>query len=345
MIDLYTQDEMLAISNSMDYCRRIYYGGILRTITDKTGRTAFRSKDNYPNMTNDELLGVEEDCRKMGIEPPGSLGGIWRKILPYSVRINDELNKRLLETMGGGWQYYQKGFTPDETTQYDIIKAYFHSASSNLFPDTRHIVRTNVINPHGLYLVTGKPRQPHPYEQIGEYVEDWMRVSEIETHNLHDVEIKDGYIPLRTIDIRPYTDRLIPLSCWKRLARLFWGCWCVSLPTEQEIVIRGTVIKRWPTIAPTNGWWARNVATRVYERVSQAASGVGWNHVYRLFADSILTDKEIQTGENVGDWRIERKYSNRISVITAGQMKQGDLWVKHSGIKEATLIQTQTLSA
>jgi hypothetical protein len=156
-------------------------------------------------------------------------------------------------------------------------------------------------------LIRPTPGAPFPFNQCYECIATNL---EIETYGLQISEVIDGVAWKRTIPGDSIVNAIRGFSTWKQIGRCYWGRW--GQLQKVECNAKG---KRWhlPNIM-LNVPWAHTVISRVKMRL--------WEYSKRavhVYVDSVITDERIPTGDNIGDWRLEKVYESGVFVRGPGQ--------------------------
>lgn len=275
------------------------YAKSLKAFTSHTTEASFR-----------ELL---REYSEYGCPRPGGYADVFHEKY-QSPRVQWSVNALLAPVFAGGWQealcignhrgvYYK----------YDMRSAYLWAATLGL-PDTRTYTRS--IAPwkrpeyEGVFrirLVEPSPGAPFPFNRAHECL---ATKEEIELYNLRISEVVDGVIWKRSIETRPLIEAIQCVTTWKQAARAYWGRWAQM--EKLECVAHG---KKWrlPNFA-LNIPWAHMIVSRVRMRL--------WQHsekAVHVFVDSVITPEVLDTGNNLGDWKLEKVYPAGVLVQAPGR--------------------------
>lgn len=267
------------------------------------------------HITEDAFRGILEEYDKLGCPRPSGYADVFHQRF-ISPRVPWSVNSLFAPCLAGGWQAaLSPGAHKGIFYKYDLRSAYLWAATLGL-PDTRTYTRS--IQPSaqydGLYRV--KLREPSlsapfPYNQARECI---ATNHEIDAYGLRVSEVVDGVVWKRMLSGEKVVEAVCAVSTWKQTGRAYWGRW--GQMVKVECTANG---KHWhlPNVA-LNVPWAHLIISRVKMRLWEASS-----KALHVFVDSVITSEKLQTGENVGDWRLEDLYLNGVIVRAPGQY--GDL--------------------
>lgn len=263
-----------------------------------------------------ELL---REYEQIGIPRPSGYADPFHETFK-SPRVAWSINAAVANAFAGGWQQALRiGASKGTYYKYDLRSAYLWAASLGM-PD--HKTYTRSLRPFkkhqydGLFrikLLEPNPDAPFPFNQARECIATNL---EIETYSLRVSEVLDGIVWRGYTDPEPIINSVKSASTWKQCARSYWGRWA-QLQTVECVSQHGD--KRWrlPNIA-LNIPWAHAIVSRVKMKV--------WNYsanAVHVYVDSVITTERLPTGMAVGDWRLEKTYSDGVFVRGPGQY--GDL--------------------
>jgi hypothetical protein len=180
-------------------------------------------------------------------------------------------------------------------------------------PDTRTYTRSispNRDNMDGVYrirLIAPTPSAPFPFNQCYECI---ATAQEIETYSLQVAEVVDGVTWKRTVPGDSIISAVRKVSTWKQAGRSYWGRW--GQMQKVTCVANG---KSWqlPNMA-LNVPWAHLIVSRVKMRLWEFSKKA--LHVY---VDSVITSETLPTGNDLGDWRLEKTYNEGVFIRGPGQ--------------------------
>lgn len=208
----------------------------------------------------------------------------------------------------GSWVTAYDGSTVrDRLRKYDIRSAYLSALSEN-FPDPATFLPVRRVTGPGLYLLPSPCRKmlPYPWNAPGVFpvTEEELLTLPL---NHHDIRSGIAYEP-GGVDTAPMVADIRAWSCWKMVARMYWGRWA-SAPgalTAQTLgedgEIRTETVLGNPAFNPI---WASLITSRLRLRMWRTALSIP---CYRIATDSIVTTAELDEGERVGDWQLEDTY-------------------------------------
>jgi hypothetical protein len=159
-------------------------------------------------------------------------------------------------------------------------------------------------------LAFPEPSAPFPFNHVRTCL---ATTEEIESYNLKVDRILTGVVWKRTISGDPILETITRVSSWKEVGRSYWGRW--GQVAKIDCHANG---KTWqiPNVA-LNIPYAHLIVSRVRKRVWEYA-----RNAVHVYVDSIITKDQIPTGNNIGDWRLERSYDG---VIIRGPGQYGAL--------------------
>lgn len=268
----------------------------LRAFTDHTTEDSFR-----------ELL---REYRDLGVARPGGYADVFHQRF-RSPHICWSVNALLAPAFAGGWQEaIDVGYFPGVYRKYDMRSAYLWAVTLGL-PDTR--TYTHSMQPwkkEGVYRIRLQQTcdtAPFPFNRTRNVL---ASTQEIDTYGLRIEEVLDGIAWRNVIEPTEILDKISLVSTWKQAARCFWGRWAQVARVQ---CVSGA--KRWelPNLA-LNVPWAHMVISRVKMRLWEFSSDA--KHVY---VDSVITPRELPTGPNIGDWKLEKTYKHGVLVRETGQ--------------------------
>lgn len=147
-------------------------------------------------------------------------------------------------------------------------------------------------------------------------------------------------------------DKILPEKAFKQMSQSFWGGWASSTPIKRVNYVAGQPAKRLSkgrmvksiSIRPhkVNFVWACLIVHAVIRRCYQYAYDA-----ILVSTDALLTQQEIPTGHNIGDWRLKEQTTTGATVIhanvwsfnTEGSIAPLDRseWSRHAGTPKKTL--------
>lgn len=246
-----------------------------------------------------------------GVHRPSSYADIFHRHFPSPV-VSWSANAAFAPALCGGWQQaISPGYHKGTFHKYDMRSAYLWAASLGL-PDTQTYRRS--LKPWkdrtGLYrvkLTAPKKGAPPPYSYCHECL---ATAEEIEIYGLSISEVVDGICWQGTLSGDGVTSEIRKYSTWKQIGRCYWGRWgqsasvtCISKRNKWSLPNRFLNVP-----------WAHTIISRVKMRLWEFASNA--IHVY---VDSLITPDTIKTGLAIGDWRLEKTYSDGVFIRAPGQ--------------------------
>ena len=257
-----------------------------------------------------ELLG---EVAARGIEKmPSGYGDLFHKL--HGTPPTQAHVRKMFPQVPGGWEMaITHGDIRQPLYQYDIRSAYLWSLAQNL-PSPNSFVTVKRVSGPGLYLVESPAREgaPYPWHVPGIFP---ATLEEIETLNLPYKSVRWGtaYDP-DTWRTSQWVDSIQGWSCWKAVARAFWGRWATSGRTCQHTYAPDGGIRSETDIADpcSNPVWASIITSRIRLRLWE----IVWRQpVHRVYLDSVLTTEPLEESAEIGGWR-EDKYFPKGGFIT-----------------------------
>lgn len=256
-----------------------------------------------------ELLREYADCN---VPRPSGYADVFHERFK-SPRVEWSVNASLAQAFAGGWQdALNVGLHHGVYYKYDMRSAYLWAATLGL-PDNRTYRRS--LKPwkckhEGVFrvrLVDVQPSAPFPFNQATEVL---ASTQEIETYSLRIGEVIDGCVWNGYKDATMLLDAIRTTSTWKLAGRAYWGRWAQL--AKVQCVAGG---KKWtlPNLA-LNIPWAHTIISRVKMRLWEFSSDA-----VHVFVDSVITPHTLPTGNELGDWKLERVYPHGVIVRAPGQ--------------------------
>ena len=270
--------------------------------------TPFLSHATEPEFR--ELLKEYSDC---GVPRPNGYADVFHERFT-APRVNWSINSRLWPLFAGGWQAAIPGNHTGEFYRYDMRSAYLWSATIGM-PNVKSYARScqpwrERKGKHGVYrivLLGADTVAPFPFNRASECL---ATTEEIDTYGLRIGQVIDGVTWDSLIPGDEIVSALQTTSTWKLAARAYWGRWAQS--GRVECVAKG---KSWflPNVT-LNIPWAHMIVSRVKLRLWKAAT-----NAVHVFVDSVITPHVLETGPNLGDWRLEKAYWHGVIIRAPGQ--------------------------
>ena len=271
----------------------------------------FREHDSVEQM---QALLAEAESR--GVEHgPSNYGDLFHQLNrspPCQAHV-----KKLFPAVPGGWEMViVPGPTTQPLFQYALRSASLWSLSQSL-PSPHSFTTVRRVRGPGLYLVSSpaNPVLPYPWSATGQFpaTED-----EISRFNLPWRQVSRGIaFEPGTWTCGPWETSIREWSCWKAVARAFWGRWASHGRTKQTTYTRdGKVSTESEVRDPTgNPIWAALITSRIRLKLWD----VCWRQpVQRVYVDSVVTTAPLEEGDKIGDWREVRYYPKGGFVGLAG---------------------------
>lgn len=248
-----------------------------------------------------------------GVPRPSGYADVFHKLY-YSPRVPWSVNALLAPAFAGGWQAH---LHPLKTVfrgthyKYDMRSAYLWAATLGL-PDSESYQRS--LKPgktkyDGIYRFETRPvaGAPFPFDQAHECI---ATNQEIELYGLPVLKVIDGVIWKNMLAPQKLLDAIMAVSTWKQAGRSYWGRWAQ--------------MQRIKCTANGRDWFIPNLALNIplahliVSRVKMRLWLASRNAVH-VFVDSVITPEKLETGDKVGDWRLEKTYTNGVVVKATGQ--------------------------
>jgi hypothetical protein len=311
------------------------YGGKIRSAI--IGTMHLKALENFSEripMSEEGINLIVEDATKLGAKPPASWSSIWGDVIQPSLpRCRKSINLTFGQYFSGGWNAKLTDHSAPGSSTYDLVSAYCW-AGYRYVPIPSSAVRTNDLSGDGIYIITGTLASGVHYPRPWKAGRNTMMVTlpEIELYDIKDVRVKWGVRFCRMVDLRPHIDKIMNMCHFsKNILRAYWGRWAARAGVECSVQHNGAEIKKWslPPVSQ-NFLWAHLITSRVRARVWEFVKQNGGSHV---FTDAVITDRRIQEGFKMGEWRKKETHSGRLFILGAGRIKdESGQWVKHSGV-------------
>lgn len=270
------------------------------TVALSNGRFAKSLNGFSDHLEESRFLELLREFADFGCPRPSGYADVFHDRFK-SPRVKWSTNAVLAPALAGGWQAaLHVGVHHGTFYRYDIRSAYLWASQLGM-PDAKTYHRS--LKPwrakDGVFrikLTKSVSDAPFPFNQALEVLATNL---EIETYNLPIAEVIDGVTWDGLIDPEPILSAVRAVSTWKQAARAYWGRWGQSA----KIACHANG-KTWELPnASLNIPWAHTIISRVKMRL--------WNFSSRalhVFIDSVITPEELPTGDNLGDWRLEKTY-------------------------------------
>ena len=291
--------------------------------------------ERFPDHCHDWNLfgGFLEQCYSRDITRPSSYADLFYQ-KSFSPHIKWSYNALFLEWFVGGWQEARKiGMLPGCWHLYDMKSAYLWALKEGL-PDTKSFrfqrsytySELHGFNCEGLFVVElegPKGTYPYPFNRKRErYI---ATTTEIEKLELPVTKIHAGITWDKSSNVASrMVDTILGLPAAKQVGRSYWGRWASRAPISCQMASGKTWNLR---NVLTNIVWAHLILSRVKMRVwNQSANAA------HIFVDSVMTQDEIITGDEIGDWKLVKKF-NGVKIRSPGYYEtlDGEL-IKHAGV-------------
>ena len=270
------------------------------TVALDSGRFAKSLNGFADHMEEASFLELLREYGSFGVPRPSGYADVFHEQFK-SPRVKWSTNAVLAPCLAGGWQAaLVPGVHKGTFRKYDIRSAYLWASTLGM-PNsaTYHRSKAPWKKKDGIFrirLLRKAVDAPFPFNQAREVLATNL---EIETYNLAIGEVIDGVTWDGLIDPAPILSAIKTVSTWKQAARAYWGRWGQS----QKITCHSKG-KTWelPNIS-LNVPWAHIIISRVRMRLWEFSS-----HALHVFIDSVITPEQLPTGNELGDWRLEKTY-------------------------------------
>ena len=305
-VDTYVPDPGIALA---DASRWWTFGGVVRTVQRKTGEYV-KGWSGFRGASTDEMKSAIDEMRaEAGISMPTGYADAFRA--RYTTpRLSPSFQIPMLPVFRGGWQEaLRAGTHPGVWKLYDLRQAYLWALTEGL-PDPAYFHRTKCLTYRNtLYRVRlnrVEPSAPYPFSRELDVL---ATGEEIGYYGLDVEEVLDGIAFRRAANVTKIFDAVTFWSFYKQVARAYWGAWASTARVECH-----TLSKSWelPPMG-ANIVWAHLIVSRVKRRLADVCRGA-----VHVFVDSVLTQDTISTGENMGDWRLVKEYTDGVNVLYPG---------------------------
>ncbi len=328
-VDTYVNDAGIFASGASRYWT---YGGVIRTVhrpvAGMKGGQYVKSITSWRETSEEKIRHAIEEIRDgAGISMPTGYADAFRaRFRSPSVSWSHQVHFR--PWFRAAWQEaFTIGGQPGAWNLYDMRQAYLWAVTLGL-PDPRSYfhTRSTAYAKDALYLVDHVPVAGLPYPYATETTV-LATGEDIKRYGLAVTDIHCGVAWRRAFPVRKILDAI---NCWtfaKEVGRSYWGGWAASARVECV-----TPAKRWelPPLG-ANLIWAHLIVSRVRARLADVADGAA-----HVFVDSVLTQRELPTGDAIGDWRLVKTYPDGIKV--GGPGAYGPMigaWDKYAGVPRA----------
>lgn len=286
------------------------YHSVVRSVQLADGGEYVKSLAGWRGASDAEIRDHAEEIREGGGDAmPSGYNSAFRAAY-RAPKVSHSYARQMIGAFRGGWQEALKpGVHEGKWTLYDLRTAYYWALTEGL-PDPSFYHRTHsLIYRDALYrvrLAEPEPLAPYPYNQETDVL---ATGEEIATYGLQVEEVIDGVAFRRGAKMKPILSAIERWSFWRRVARAYWGAWASTGRVECHTPGRSWNL---PPLG-VNVVWAHLIVGRVRRRLWDVAEGAA-----HVFVDSVLTQREITTGDNPGDWRVAKEYPAGIRVEAAG---------------------------
>lgn len=301
--------------------RRWTYNGVVRSVEWREGGVV-KMLESFPKHASvDAMQSLLDECAVRGVVRPSSYGDLFHQRI-YQPPSRASFRKMFAGgRIPGGWNAIRERMRHrGELFKYDVRSAYLWALAQGLpHPDTFRIVRR--VDGPGVYWAPSPNYHflPHPWNKPG-----WYPATEEELLALpiSISEIKWGvaFTP-GTLDTGPWVDDIRQWSCAKVVGQAYWGRWVAGLSAVAETLGNDGELRSARELhdGRKNPIWGALITSRLRLRLWRLWDS-GERRIFRVFTDSILTDTEIDTGDEIGDWRLVDHYPDG-AIITLQEVK------------------------
>lgn len=300
------------------------YQGRLRSY--RTPKSVVKSRVGFVgHMAPESLLALLDEAQSRGVTAPSSYSSLFHSLY-RPPRVSGAVTWLLRDWyIPGPWQalLLPCGTYSGKWYRYDIRSAYLSAALNGLpDPTTYRWSEYPERGREGVYLMKWKaaPHAPAPYTWDGQGV---VSTADMERYGITGA-IYSGITWGQRLDTTRLVKDIRRWSCWKHVARSYWGMWLGSAGLWTHLHDkRGRIVKSW-TARPinVNQIWAHDILASVRGRVWAATRCV---RAARVYVDSVIVDTPMTTGDDIGAWRLEATYNGlRLdSLIDYGEVRNG----------------------
>lgn len=228
-----------------------------------------------------------------------------------SPRVPWSANATLAPALAGGWQEaLVPGIHRGTFRRYDIRSAYLWAGSLGL-PDVRTYqcaarVSKRLSGCYRVRLERPVPGAPYPFSRA---VECLATDEEIELYSLPVTEVVAGITWKRLRDPEKMLEAVYRVSSWKAAARSYWGRWGQTARVVCHAGGKSWVLPNPAANVPAAALIIARVKAKLWTHAAEAV------HVY---VDSLITPRELRTGEALGDFKLEHTYRNGVVIKAPG---------------------------
>jgi hypothetical protein len=267
------------------------------------------------HQTEVSMTALLEECAARGVERPSGYGDLFHKTCRFAP--TQAHVRKMFPSVPGAWEHViQRGTISEPLFQYDMRSAYLWSYSQGL-PAPSSFATVNRIEGPGLYWVESPADRalPYPWSRAGVFPATF---EEITTFDLRTRPVTRGiaYVP-NSEPLGQSIQSLRAWSCWKNVARAFWGRWasigkveCVTYATDDVERTRREMAD-----STRNPVWGAIITSRVRLRCWE----IVWRQpVARVYVDSVVTTAPIEESDDIGGWKLIKHFPNGGYIGLAG---------------------------
>lgn len=291
--------------------RRWTWHGATRSVEWRAGGVVkLRERfGDHATVAEMESLLAEADAR--GVVRPSSYGDLFhqRNFTP-AIRAD---HRKMFPAVPGGWNAVTTANPTyrGKLYRYDIRSAYLWALSLG-FPHPATFETVRRVSGPGVYWCPSPCNSllPHPWNKTGIYpaTEDELLALPLPVREItRGVRFTPG-----TFDTGAYVADIQAWSCWKQVARAFWGRWIAAGRLRQEWLDGDGDLKTANDLADNRRIpvWGAIITSRLRMRLWEMVDR-GDRRVLRVVTDSIVTDTPVDESPEIGGWKLEEEYSAR----------------------------------
>lgn len=282
------------------------FHGILRSCQWGKGGVVKNRAVFVDHIERDALLALLDEAATANVDRPSSYADLLHKKF-RSPMLTGPAQRALQFDIPGAWQELTIGVGRYSGIwrRYDMRSAYLWATQQGLPNPSSYRYAERIGKRAGLFFCDLAPKDgaPYPYRLGGCHP---VTPEEIERYGLTVLRVHWGVTWSQPYDVTPIVDNICRWSCWKAVARSFWGRWLSNGKVQCETWKHGERSKQWDLPLPfANPIWAHLIVGRVRARLYDVAA----NHTTaRVYVDSVVVEGELPTGPNIGDWKLEETF-------------------------------------
>lgn len=298
--------------------RRWSYKGAWRSVLQRGGGIV-KTREAFPDqVTVADMTALLAEASARGVTRPSGYGDLFHQLC-RTPRAR-AAHVKLFPQIPGGWNSVlgSQIVVRDPLYRYDIRSAYLWALSEGL-PDPKTFRTVRRVDGPGVYWCESPchPMLPHPWNKPGMHPATF---EELELMPIRVRDIRRGVAFVQgSFDVGPWLDSIQSWSCGKAVARAFWGRWIATGKVRQETFDPAGEVRtsrELPDVA-RQPIWAAIITARLRMRLWGLVDS-GERTIYRVQTDSIITDTPIDTGERLGEWKLEATFPTGGKILPVG---------------------------